>query len=274
MSGERSTLIVGSRGNLALKLREKFPKAKIISRLQFLSWESQREIRRDLPRSQFDIFLAVGITSGKANPKELSKVNFEIPAQVAQAIVGSESRIVTFGSIMEKEPKIIYENPYIYTKSSLSEFLSKRLNTEQFLHLRLHTLYGGCSLNREMFLGQLFYAIKEKTNFQMTSGEQLREYHHIDDDLSAMDTLIARGHFGIQEITHGDSFRLREIAEKVLSYFQVPELLQLGKLNNPYSEILKPIGKRSEVFNLIEFRPTIQGICNYFEEKFLESSQK
>jgi hypothetical protein len=262
----RRTLIVGSKGNLALKLKEKFPNSRIVPRSEYLSWTNPKNMKDDLGNSNYDIFLAVGITSSKANSDELSMVNFEIPARIAKSMLGVEGRIFTFGSIMERDLRIVRENPYIATKFQLSEFLSRTLNPRQYLHLRLHTLYGGNSFNRDMFLGQLFYSIKENTKFRMTSGEQVREYHHIDDDLLAMETLMRGERFGIQEISHGESMKLKDIAEQTLNYFGVPELLSLGTLSDTRSEILRPIGERNDLLDTIDFRPTIQGIISYFEE--------
>lgn len=274
LSGQRDTVIVGSNGNLACKLKQKLPNARIVSRLEFLSWINPRQLKEGLGTSDLDIFLAAGITSSKASAHELLMVNFEIPALIAKSMIGEESRIFTFGSIMEKEPRIVRDNPYIATKFQLSEFLSQNLSPNQFLHLRLHTLYGGKSFNREMFLGQLFYSIRENTIFRMTSGEQIREYHHIDDDLSAMDALVQSGHFGIQEISHGEYMKLRDIAEQILEYFGVPELLSLGFLSDTHAEILRPIGERNELLSNIYFRPTIEGVTSYFEKHLRENHQK
>ena len=53
------------------------------------------------------------------------------------------------------------------------------------MHLHLHTLYGGRP-QAHMFLGQMIRALERGAEFAMSSGEQLREYHHVHDIAGAM----------------------------------------------------------------------------------------
>jgi len=262
----RKKVIIGSNGNIARQLKEQFPDAVVINRRQFEFWDNPNELRTIFRDEPIEVYVAIGILSSKSKISELERVNLQIPKLIADAIKGTDSRIVTFGSIMEKYQNICSSNPYIHTKKKLSEYLQDNLQEDEFLHLRLHTLYGGKKLNSEMFLGQLFISIKDGTEFLMSSGRQIREYHHIEDDLKAMELLQANGHKGIQEISHGEVFTLIEIAEQVLYYFDAPQLLIAGKMKEPSAEMFSPLGNRNNTFNKFQFRPTIKGITNYLLE--------
>lgn len=259
-------MIIGSNGNVAIQLKEQFPDAVVINRRQFEFWNYPNELRTMFKDEPVEIYVAIGILSSQSKTSELERVNVQIPILIAGAIKGTDSRIVTFGSIIKKDQNICSSNPYIHTKKKLSKYLQNNLQEDEFLHLRLHTLYGGKKLNSEMFLGQLFISIKDGTEFLMSSGPQIREYHHIEDDLKAMELLQVNEHKGIQEISHGEVFTLIEIAEQVLYYFDAPQLLIAGKKEEPSAEIFSPLGFRSKTLEDFQFRPTLKSIANYLLE--------
>lgn len=274
MDTKREKLILGSRGNLALRLKERFSDAITIPRSEFLNWSTPDDILKVLQDRDVDIYVAVGIISKHATKQDLERVNLGIPKLVSEAIRDTNSRLITFGSIMEKSKKICEENPYINTKYRLSTYLEDKLPSEAFLHLRMHTLYGGAKPNTEMFLGQLFESIKNRANFSMTSGKQVREYHHIDDDIDAIEVLMTKGCRGVQEITHGEALKLFEIANKVLQHFKLGEMLRVGEITEIPSEIFSPIGVKSAELHEVNFRPSIEGIITYLSQCLNEQANK
>ena len=262
----RKKIIIGKNGNISIELQKSFPLALVIPGMEYKYWDDSNQLKKMFAGEPYDIYAAIGIVSSKAEPTNLERVNFHIPQKIADIIKGTDSRIITFGSIMEKDEKIVRSNAYIGTKKKLSEYLKENLQEKNFLHVRLHTLYGGQNLNPEMFLGQLFHAIKHKTEFQMSSGNQFREYHHIVDDLRALSLLDEENYLGIQEISHEEVFTLRELAEKALYHFDLLDLLIIGKREDPLNEILTPLGKRIKLLENFKFRPSIAGINSYLED--------
>lgn len=266
MKQVRNKIIIGKNGNIAIELQKNFPHALIIPGMEYNYWDDSVQLKKVFASEPNDIYVAIGIVSSKAETKNLERVNFHIPQKIADIIKGTDSRIFTFGSIMEKDRKIAQSNAYIGTKEKLSKYLKENLQEKNFLHVRLHTLYGGHNLNPEMFLGQLFFAIKNKTEFQMSSGNQFREYHHIVDDIRALNLLDEANHSGIQEISHEEVFTLRELAEKALYHFDLLDSLVIGKREDPSNEILTPLGKRIKLLENFKFRPSIAGIISYLED--------
>ena len=85
------------------------------------------------------------------------------------------------------------------------------------IHLHLHTLYGG-QPHPHMFLGQMIGALERGAEFHMTSGEQLREYHHAHDIAGAM--LAGRDWESAREPVHlssGAPVRLADLARAVFA---------------------------------------------------------
>lgn len=270
MAQIRRKIIIGSNGNIALRLKQQYRDAEVVPRNKFLSWQHPQDLKSTFKKENYDIYLAIGVLSKLAPKQILERVNVEIPQLIAEIIQGTQSRMITFGSIMELDEEICNTNAYIASKKQLSEQLKSSMEREHFLHLRLHTLYGGKKLHSEMFLGQLFSAIRTKSTFYMSGGQQIREYHHIDDDLCALSLFLLNGYNGVREVTHNEVFTLKELAMAVLAHFKMSELLVVGEVETPSFEVFKPLGIKDELLNDLDFRPTLEGIIKDFNHR-LES---
>ena len=64
-----------------------------------------------------------------------------------------------------------------------------------------------------MFLGQILSALKNDEAFKMTSGCQLREYHHFLDDAEAIRTISGLKITGVVNLSHGKPVSLKDIAQ-------------------------------------------------------------
>ena len=269
-------LLLGASGILGQDLFEMFSSKSIIqvSRADVMNWTGSNGVFHlksflgELPKEPSLIINAVGITNPSAPYSDLKSVNFQLPANLVTAASGSKIKIVTFGSIMEAVPNISKNNNYLKSKMLFRDFLDSDIAIKtNFLHFQIHTLYGGTKLHEHMFLGQLLRSIRSKDLFHMTEGSQLREYHHMHDDLRAVAKLIDLDSIGIHQINHGDSFSLREIAEHVLGSFDASRLLRIGSLTASRTENFTFRFTRTANLQFIDFKPTLTGIVNDFEEK-------
>jgi nucleoside-diphosphate-sugar epimerase len=259
----RKKIIIGSNGNLAIQLKNQYKDAQVIGRREYLAWQKSSDIHNSLKLESCDIFVTIGVRSSEANSELLELINFTIPILIAEAISSSNSRIITFGTIMEKKPEFCDVNFYVESKYRLSSYLKNNVNPQTYLHLMLNTLYGGSKIHPDMFLGQLFRAIEKHSTFIMSSGKQLREYHHIDDDISALNVFLRNDICGVQEISHGECVTLEELARQVLAYFNLEDLLVLGKIDTSKMEIYEPLGIRHFLLRDLIFRPSIDGVISY-----------
>ena len=145
-------------------------------------------------------------------------------------------------------------------------FKSSVSRDSSHLHLQLHTLYGGIKVHRHMFLGQMFEAIQNRLDFKMTGGTQLREYHHIMDDIQALDKVIRTNTGGVVEISHQEKMTLRSIAEHVFSEFGILNRLKVGDLPNPSIEQYDMCLRDESQRQVDGFRPSLFGITQHLRE--------
>ena len=226
-----------------------------------------REYVKSLPIPPSIIINCAGVTDPKL-PKQLHvDVNFELPKNLLKFSDKEEIELITFGSVMENNPELCQQNPYLRAKGMFFSYISDTIKTNsKLLHLQLHTLYGGKKLHSHMFLGQMFAAIEKGEEFKMTDGLQLREYHHISDDIQALIRIIDTKTYGIKEISHNEKLTLRSIAEFVFSEFNITSKLKLGELPNPSIELYTSgINLDSDV-RQEGFRSTLSGITDYLRE--------
>lgn len=223
-------------------------------------------------RPQVWIF-AAGLIDPSISEIDLMRINVEAPARLYAALgraeaEGAEVRFVTFGSILEEREEYAAANVYIRSKARL-----KNLWHEQALaggvvwtHYQLHTLYGGRRPPPFMFLGQMEAALRRRVPFHMSSGGQLREYHHASD--MAVNLLH---HLGTAApvsdkitLNSGCPMRLKDLAEAVFHHFGRPELLNVGARALQPGEVFEACFARSEY--VVAFRDAVRGIIAWLEE--------
>lgn len=265
-------LVIGSNGLVSTAIQQHYidQDMVVVGSQIAKSWavsdaESRiREFVNSLPIRPSKIINCAGLTDPKL-PKQLHvDVNFELPKNLLNFSEVEDIDLITFGSVMENNPELCLQNPYLRAKEMFFSYISDRIKTNsKLLHLQLHTLYGGKKLHSHMFLGQMFAAIEKGGEFRMTDGLQLREYHHIDDDIQALTRIFDTKNYGILEISHNEKLTLRSIAEFVFSEFNVTSKLKLGELPNPSIELYTSgINLDSDV-RQEGFRATLPGITDY-----------
>lgn len=267
-------LLLGGSGVLGHALQEKFNSREItlVNRENVMKWMSKdgsshiEAFIERLPIKPSLIVNAVGITNPSALESELMAANFQLPSNLITAGKFYRAKVVTFGSIMEEVPHSSNSNKYLKSKLLFKDFLASG-NTagSNFLHLQIHTWYGGIKLHEHMFLGQLLRAIHETSRFEMSEGSQLREYHHILDDMKAVAELISLKSSGIHQINHGEPHSLKAIAEHILGACGLQGLLSLGSLPTPERDNFNFRFARPENLQHIQFRSTLSGILKDFQ---------
>jgi len=220
-----------------------------------------------LPFRPSRIINCAGLTDPKLPKQMLNDANFELPKNLLEFSQETEIDLITFGSIMENRPELCQENSYLASKEMYFKYFQQKVSEKSSqTHLQLHTLYGGKNIHPHMFLGQMLRAIQEGSNFKMTDGLQLREYHHIDDDIQALDRILGTKKNGIIEIAHGEKLTLRTIAEHVFSEFKMMSQLKLGELPNPVVEQYVLGVNELPQMPVTGFRSSLKGITEHLRE--------
>lgn len=261
-------LILGTNGNIARELALNYPTAFVVPRSEYLSWLQGGEDRvtsflGDLKSTPKVIFNCVGVTNPAANENLLLKLNYELPKLLVNSAAGGITKIVTFGTVMENLQHYAHSNNYLNSKFLFHEWLNSQNQNHNFLHLQLHTLYGGINIHEHMFLSQILSALKKQENFSMSSGIQIREYHHIQDDVAAAVEVVDRGMNGVLQISHGDPVKLRDLAHYIFSYFDCLHLLDIGRVKANEFDTLRPTLQMNYNFIKTQFRDTKMGIISW-----------
>lgn len=268
---ETIKIILGSKGNLAIGLKNKYPDALIIPRMVFTNWIKKPEMFAiDLKLNESDnsntiIFNASGIIDSRANQDEIMLTNESLPKFLRESSKKFQIKLVTFGTVMENYPKYAKNNNYLNSKLNFYKEIRNEI-AETHLHVQMHTLYGGRNLHRFMFIGQIFDAINKNEMFQMSSGEQLREYHHINDDLSALGRLLDNKEFGIHHISHSKPIKLYELANRLFSYYGKEALLVKNSLTQQEFENTSYVFQMEEAYKDVVFRDAVNGIINWYQD--------
>ena len=264
--------IIGSRGRLGQAIATEYANKNLFSldRKDYEEWSTSGAVDKisryfDKPQNECaTLFVTSGLLNPNSSKEDLQAINYQLPKNIIEGATKAGMKIVTFGTVMEDLVKPL--NPYILSKVALRDYIANTIakrHEVEVAHLQIHTLYGVGQPSSFMFLGQILNAIKTNQPFKMTSGRQLREYHHLNDESKAIKKIVSSKFRGVSALSHGRPFSLASIAENVFDAFKKRDLLQIGALPDPteenYEKILKPLTALDE----IDFRDPMLCIPEY-----------
>ena len=119
-----------------------------------------------------------------------------------------------------------------------------------------------------MFLGQIMNSLRSNSIFKMSSGNQLREYHHIDDILKCIELILKKNGAGIINLNHGKPVRLIDLAQFLFRFFSKEHLLEVDKKNIITNEIHQKLTKHY-AYSKLPSRNYLYDIANYFQDQLL-----
>ncbi|WP_426851950.1 hypothetical protein [Candidatus Planktophila dulcis] len=189
----------------------------------------------DGSNNRINIFYCVGNTNPNASLEELDTLNFELPKTIARASVDLPFRLITFGSVHE-DSKII--NPYMDSKRKFRDFLVSQDLNFSWNHFQLHTLYSEKLPKPYMFLGQILQALTTGSKFKMSSGTQLRQFHHTLEVVDAIVSLLPEISVNsVLQVSSNNSIRLVDLASTIFSHMGELKNLEIGTLSDNENEI-------------------------------------
>jgi nucleoside-diphosphate-sugar epimerase len=281
----RDTLLFGASGQVGSALQGRLIRSDPSGRrvrtiahaeLRARHWEDV--VRGALPSDHpCDLVFAGGITNPRVPADELRLANVTWPQRIiswvdeATASTGP-ARFLTLGTVQERFPELCARNSYLASKLELGRWMRARAETTagagRHLHVRLHTLYGG-PLKEHMFLGQMVAALRAGVDFRMSSGDQLREYHHVEDIAAALEAVLRqRWTFGpTLEISSGTPLQLAELARAVFRAFGAEARLQIAALPRDAAENTATAFAASPATVLPRSREALPAIIEYLREQ-------
>ena len=185
------------------------------------------------------------ITKSIINPNydfnEVNKWNFLFQKNIIEILElhSIKANVFFTGSIFEKS---LVKNNYLDSKRNLSNYiLTNEFYSINPLIIRLHTLYGIGNPPSNMFLGQIFNSLKNKTKFNMSDGNQVRQYHHYDEVSRLLLNFVSDSKLNVKiiDFTGKEWVKLKDLANSIYNFFNCIELLNIGSLENSKNEITK-----------------------------------
>lgn len=269
--------LIGASGRLGRAIAEEYASSGIVSldRAVYEDWsESRGEIlvsryfEKEIAEEGSVIFIASGLLDSRLSKEDLLKVNYGLPRNIIEGVKNSGIKIITFGTVMER--LLNFDNPYVQSKVALSNYVENVGQGRGVTHIQLHTLYGIGKPSPFMFLGQILESLRYNRPFRMTSGLQLREYHHLTDDAKVIRYIEESIGSGVVNLSHGRPLGLKEIAESIFRAFGRNELLCVGALPEPsvenYEKTFEPIYLNSSAL----FRDDLPAIIEYMRDCYHE----
>lgn len=210
------------------------------------------------------VYVAAGLIDPNRSGDEHQRVNYLLARNVIEGATKLGFKVVTFGTVMEAAVGKRTTNPYFLSKIKLGNFVDDFTgNSDLVLHVRIHTIFGGGLPDRFMFLGQILHSLVTHSEFKMSPGTQLREYHHLDDEVAAIAKLLESGATGVIDLSHNAPVTLKDMADYIFDAFKCPELLRVGALPEPVNDNYKMIFERPCALAGMAFRETLPALVDY-----------
>jgi nucleoside-diphosphate-sugar epimerase len=222
--------------------------------------------------TEVDVLFANGLTDPARPVDELGYSNCELPLKIIEAMREAKGmRFLTFGTVMEEFAQHADTKRYLASKCALASGIetlaADPLYSHRLVHLRLHTLYGA-EPAAHSFLGQICGSLQRNESFLMSSGWQLREFHHVRDVASSVLALCGRPWDSLTPdvLSFGRPVQLRGLAETVFADFDLSDLLKVGQLTTPSGENFEKVIPRSPEWLIAREREPMKGVIDWLAE--------
>ena len=224
-----------------------------------------------LPVAPKNVHLFAAVTDPRSSTDVVTAVNVALPGTVLDVAKSSGFAVTTYGTALESLGPST--NAYLESKRAVAALVDDAADSGvDAMHVRFHTVYGSALPQPHMFLGQILDALVAEKSFDMSSGEQLREYHHVDDLVEALNILSATRPSRWVTISHGMPVQLRVLAESIFSSFDRTDLLNIGAIASAPNEVFQAREIPTVELAGVSFREPIAGVVDYMHQAFAMKS--
>ena len=145
-------------------------------------------------------------------------------------------------------------SPYSLTKLMAEHLIAtySQIYDKPYTILRLFNFYGP-DMPPTFFLSQLEDSLKKNIPFEMTGGEQKRDYIHINELIELMLKVASesKSNKEIINICSGQATSIKELALKIANEHHKLNLLRIGALPYRANEIWEMVGDNSKILSYI-----------------------
>jgi nucleoside-diphosphate-sugar epimerase len=152
------------------------------------------------------------------------------------------------------DPCSPYSLSKIFAEQAIKAF--SNINGKNFTILRLFNFMGS-NMPGEFFTSQLICSLQNNIPFNMTGGEQIRDYLYVDDVVSAL-ILAAENEKSINEVFNvcsGVGTSLKDLVVKFKNKFNKDCPVNFGKLPYRKNEIWNMAGDNLKIRNNLGYQP-------------------
>ncbi|HBE39813.1 MAG TPA: hypothetical protein DDW27_01140 [Bacteroidales bacterium] len=220
------------------------------------------------PRIIFHLAALLNRERSFENHDHIMNVNYYGTINLLKALQEIEYENFIFASTSEvygnnPAPFTEYQVPDPCSPYSLSKIFGEQairtysnLYKKNFTILRLFNFIGS-NMPDGFFVPQLIHALQHNIPFNMTGGEQIRDYLYIDDVVSAF-ILAATNAKSLKEVFNvcsGAGVTLKELAGKLKIKFTGDNLINYGALPYRENEIWNMMGDNNKIKQFLGFQP-------------------
>ena len=141
-------------------------------------------------------------------------------------------------------------SPYSLSKAAaeLSIQTFSNIYNKPYTILRLFNIYGP-NISEYFFIPQLINALKENKNFDMTKGEQKRDFVFIDDIIKVLINVATNQNANNQifNVCGGESTSIRELALEIKRLIQSKSKINFGAIPYRNNEIWDMVGSATKI---------------------------
>jgi nucleoside-diphosphate-sugar epimerase len=165
--------------------------------------------------------------------------------------------------------------PFPASPYSLTKLIAENLiQTYSEIHQRPYTIlrifnFFGPDMPENFFLSQLMATLKRDEVFEMTGGEQIRDFLPISELIAAILSISMSGKNNGETINicSGKAVKLKELALKIACKLNKEHLLKIGALPYRENEIWRMVGDNKKVNEF--YHSTIKDHLNGIEDLFI-----
>jgi nucleoside-diphosphate-sugar epimerase len=149
-------------------------------------------------------------------------------------------------------------SPYSASKASAEIFCRtlSQMNNKPYTVLRLFNIFGE-GQHPNMFISQLLLSCLKKKDFEMTKGEQTREFNYVKDMVRALilASTSARANKEIINIGNGKEISIKDVANSVVQLMGSQIKLKLGSIEYREPEIWRMFSDNTKAKELLGWQP-------------------
>ena len=144
-------------------------------------------------------------------------------------------------------------SPYSLTKIMAEHLITtySQINEKPYTILRLFNFFGP-DMPRNFFLSQLEDSLKNNVPFEMTGGEQKRDFTHISELIEIMLKIVSKSESNheIINICRGEATTMKSLAIKIANQLDKLHLLRIGALPYRDNEVWEMVGDNNKLLSL------------------------